>query len=543
VSHKKINFRLWTLLCLSLLSLFIAGPAAHAQDDDEDDGGGFTPELQWKLADTAWNRREYDDAAALMMTYVTANPDQDNSIEAWWRTYEIFRAYRPNEERRKSTFTKAVEATVRWERKYATSNKERASQALWYRAHLNNNEVGRPQAILILQDLVKKFPGTAYEDDAYWYLGEWLREANRPQEAIDSYQGYRKVVGNTEQAVMAHFREGWMYEALKDNAKAIATYREIFESNYNWGWHQMLYGSMDAASRLVKLGEPELARAIALKIIDKAAHRLDLVVQARKLIGDTQLPKRVLIESRVNSYYTANTVNVDGRSKVKVKRDLPVLVRLSYVDEFNPVKGTITLTPKVEMDKVAENATASTGANKTAYTGEFVVPGADKKVQTDWRYSFAEAEKPSEAPDGLVITRKWENTGKGWGMSTIRVQSNATWYMYIYLPNEKTNPNNINIQPNAVQDGGKTFRWDHHNMQQGLTLKFPVEVGAETREFYPKIVLSRDTGAAYAQVSGVGKEVTHDSREFATRLEVDSAIPYTINFPSSTTVTVEEVKR
>jgi len=533
--------RLWPILALSLVTLVAAAPAARAQDDDDDGGGTLSPEIQWRLADTHWNRREYDDAAALMATYATANPDQPNSIEAWWRTYEIYRAYRPNEERRKLTFSKALEATVRWERKYGTTDKERASQACWYRAHLNNHEAGRAQALIVLQELVKKYPKTAYEQHAYWHLGEWMREAARYQEAIDGYTGYRKVVGNTEQAVMAHFREGWCYEALKNNGKAIETYKTIFESDYNWGWHQMLYGSMDAAARLVKLGEVPLARTIALKIIDKAGGRLDLLVQARKLIGDTELPKRVLISSYINSSYSASTINIDGRTKMKVKRDLPVLVRLSYVDKFNPVKASITLTPKVELDKLAENVTASTDPAKKWYKGDVVVPGANDSVQNDWWFRFSEAEKTAEAPDNLVVSRKWERTGNGWGTCVLRIQTSVGWYMSVTLPNERTNPNNINIQPNHVMDGGKTFRWDHHNMQTGLTIRFPVEVGKDVREFYPKMVFSRDTGGLYPGSTGLGKEVTSDTREFGFKFEADSAIPYTINFPSNTSVTLDEV--
>src|SRR5687768_13596284 len=98
------------MLLAFLLTLLIGLPTARAQDEEDDGGAVLSPELQWRLADGAWHRREYDDAAALMGTYAAVNPDQPQTIEAWWRTYEIYRAYRPNEDRRKTTFTKAVEA-------------------------------------------------------------------------------------------------------------------------------------------------------------------------------------------------------------------------------------------------------------------------------------------------------------------------------------------------------------------------------------------------------------------------------------------------
>ena len=105
-----------------------------------------SPATQWMLISGAWNKREYTDAASMMMTYSEGNPDEDHALESWYDAFEVYRAYRPNPAKQKEVFDKAVEADARWTRKYADSNRERASSALWYQALEDSEEGQQAQA-------------------------------------------------------------------------------------------------------------------------------------------------------------------------------------------------------------------------------------------------------------------------------------------------------------------------------------------------------------------------------------------------------------
>lgn len=160
----------------------------------------------------------------------------------------------------------------------------------------------------------------------------------------------------------------------------------------------------------------------------------------------------------------------------------------------------------------------------------------------DFWYQFWRADQSVPLPNSIVITRKWQKMGATWGECQIRVQSTMRWHIYIYLPDSKTNPNNLNMQPNEVRDGGKTFRWyDWYDLSQGLTLKFPVEVGGNTAEYYPKVRLEQWCGANYGEQSGNGNEAVYDFRECKVSVKAETPFPYTITFPVYSEVTLDEV--
>lgn len=532
----------WQYLCFCLLLLAV--PALSQEEEEEDGGATLSPAIQWQLVETAWGRREYDDAAALMTAYAEANPDEPNALEGWWRTYEVYRAYRPNADRRKKTYEKAMAAAQRWAKKYAESDKQRASVALWYQGNLLNNEGLRAAAITAFQELVTKYPGTAYEQHAYWALAEWQREAKNYQEALKNYAAYRKVVGITDQAAMAVYREGWIYEDLKDKANAAASYKSVLTGDYNWGWWNTAWGALDAAKRLKAMGEEELSRSIALKIIDKSPAWGDLHQQAQVLLG--QVPgKNVLIVQYYNQNFSTDKINLDANSKVNLKRDLQTLVRLSYVTKELPFKGIYTVIPKVAMDKSSDAMKKVTADDKTAYSAEIIAPDANGNVQGDRWFNFVTASTQTNAPGNVVVTRKWEKAGAGWGQSTIRIQSGVRWDIWIYLPNEKTNPNNFSVQPYDVHEGGKTFRWlgGHHDVTQGLTLKFPIEVGGNVQEYYPKVVLTRGAAGGFADKSALGTEATMETKDMVFKLNATSDFPYTLSSPGSENITLEEISR
>lgn len=531
-------------LCL-LLAIALLPVAPVRADDDDDAGPGLSPPMQWNMAYSSWGKRQYDDAASLMMAYATANPDEPNAIEAWWYTYEIYRAYRPKPERRKLVYDKATTAAARWVRKYTDTNKERASLALYYEALMANNEGFRAQAISLFQELAKKLPGTTYEQHAYWNLAEWMREARRFSEAATYYQVYRKVVGITEYGAIAAVREGWCHEELKNKENAIQAYKDILTTPYNWGWWNVVAYALDAAQHLKAMKEDELCRALALKVIDKAPPSwTDFQAQARALLGESQ-PRSVTIMPHLNYTYTCDRVNIDGQTKLSLVRDLPILVRLSYITKDAPFKGKFSITPKMDMDKKPENMTAEDGAGgKTTYTADIVAPDANGGITSDWWYKFTDNASSEGAPDNLNITRKWTKQGPGWGECTIRIQSTERWFVRIYLPNDKTNPNNLSNQPNVVEDGGKTFLWyNWYDMTQGFTVKFPVEVGGNTEEYYPRMRLERYNGGRFPNKSGSGKVADDEYRDFSLKLSSDAAFPWTYTFPGYTTINIDEVSK
>ncbi len=182
----------WCLVLACMVTLLLPVLA----DDDNDEGGStLDPGLQWKIASTTWDRREYDDAAVLFVAFGDKNPDDDNTLESWWRAYLVYHDYRPNPKRSKETYTKAMDACERWCTKYATSKPDNAAHGYWYKANLLDHEGNRPLAVETLLTLAKKYPTINWGGEPYWHLGEWLREAKRYPEAIANYEIYIKDVG------------------------------------------------------------------------------------------------------------------------------------------------------------------------------------------------------------------------------------------------------------------------------------------------------------------------------------------------------------
>ena len=532
MNKVRLSLVIGCLLSLALPAVVV--PPAHADDDD-----AMTPAAEWQLASQAWNKREYGDAASMMMTYADANPDEDHTLEAWYNAYETFRSYRPDPARRKEVFDKATEADSKWARKYADSNKERASAGLWYEAIEDNEEGQRVQAVQLLEDLVKKFPGCTLEPSADWTLGEWLREVGHWRDAVTYYQGYSNVVGITEQGAMAVYRIGWCEEALGNKEAAVAAYKQILDNNYNWYWYQVPANAVDAARRLKALKEDELSRMFALRVIDKAHPSwTDLIAQAKTLLGEAPA-KKIWLYQYLNYNYDTERQDVTGGTKLTLVKDMPLLFRMSYVSKDSPFKGTLTMSPKVAMDKNAANMTA----NGKSYSTDIVAPDANGNVAGDTWYGFTGTPSQVTPPDDIVVTRKWTDQGKGWGECAIRVQTTGRYWVLIYLPNDKTNVNNISgQQPNEVRDAGKSFAWyPWYDISQGMNIKFPVQVGGGVNTFCPKVVLQRDTGGRYPDKSGIGTVLDDETTEMTYKLASDTQFPYTISFPGTTTITLEQV--
>ena len=539
---KPLRWILFIALALTLTPPLFA-------DDDDDGGAVLDPKLQWQLADAAWIRRQYDDAASLNKGFAEQNPDDPSALEALWRNYYIFRHTRPNEAKRKATFDLLSKESVRWSRVYLTSDKNRAAQALWYQALSSEQELGRPAGILILQDILKKFPDTPKEMEALWYLGEWTREAGKFQEAAGYYAAYTKKGGISQMTANTIFREGWMDLELKNTEAAVTVYRQILDKKFEWGWGEVHWNAVDAAEKLKAAGEVKLARELALKVIDVMPGRTDsLIARARAVLGE-KTGKKINIYPHTLYNYSSDKVSISPQSKLTLVRDIPVLVRLSYVTKDDPFKATISLTPKFTVQAPAENMQKADGNN--AFTADIVAPDEKGNVTGDWWYRFKEAPRAEAAPDDLTITRSWKAAGTGWGESTIRIQSKTRWHLWIYMPNAKTNVNNISgsltgaksVQPNEVNDGGKTFRWyDWYDLSQGMTLKIPIEVGGDVTEYYPRLRLEHGVGR-YNNSAATGKDAVYQTNEFTVKLSSDAAFLYSFEFPANNVVQMDEIKQ
>lgn len=523
-------------------SLFLLAIPLAAQDD-AGDGAQFGPDLQWSLAIASQDNRQYDDAASLLYAFAETNPDNEHALDAWMRTYSIYRNNRPNEERKKDAFNKAVAACVQWTTKYATSNKERAAAGLWNHAMLLDYESQRPLAITQLQTLIEKFVDTSYNDDAYWYLAEWMREAKRYPEAITYYQKYRDVVGITEIGGLAWYREGNCKEDLGDPAGAIEAYQHVLEGKYDWRWGQIHWNGLDTARRLKALGKDEMSRAFALKIIDNGSPDWDVVKQAKIFIGAGGDLKKIYIYPHIRYSYTTSNVSINARSKLALSIDQPLLVRMSYVSKDNPFRATLKVTPKVKLAKTPDNMTATETGGVKSYTAEIIAPDDKGNVQQDWWYGFGPEDQTSPPPDGLVVTRTWEKTGANWGECTLRIQSPDRWTIWVYLP-KSTSPNNMSLQPNEVHDNNTTFRWhDWFDLRQGLTIKFPVEVEGNVQEFYPRIRLEQGADNRYPGADNSGTTATYSTAEYDITLTSEEKFPYAVYFPGSRTVELQQVTK
>jgi len=527
-----LKYLRWCLSLTCILLLFLPALA----DDNEEGGATLDPGLQWKIAESTWNRREYDDAAVLYVAFGQKNPDDDNGLESWWRACLVYHNYRSNPKRYKETYPKAIDACERWIAKYATSKPDRAAHGYWYKATLLNNDGNRAMALETLLTQVKKFPDINWNGEPYWTIGEWLREAKRLPEAIKFYDTYANIVGTSQEyGAAAIFRIGWCNESLANRAEAIAAYQRILHAKFNWGWGQVHWNALDAARRLKKMGEKDLALEFLKRIVEKCDSNADVTKQAMAELGAKPAMK-IWIHPHLYYHYYSTNMSIDSRSKVTLKQEVNLLVRPTYIIKDAPFNAMVTLAPKVEMLKVP--TTMKLSADAKAYEAKlFTDKGGD------FWYSFWRADQSVPLPDGLVITRKWEKMGATWGECQIRVQSNARWHVYIYMPDNKTNPNNMNIQPSEVRDNGRTFLWYDWAIDpsQGVTFKFPVDVGGNASAFYPKMRLEHWAGPGYAEQSGNNSEATYDMRECKVSVKADAPFPYTINCPAYSEVTMEEV--
>ena len=112
------------------------------------------------------------------------------------------------------------------------------------------------------------------------------------------------------------------------------------------------------------------------------------------------------------------------------------------------------------------------------------------------------------------------------------------------MPNNKTNVNNLSFQPNDVRDNGQTFVWNTNNdLTQGLTVNFPVELGATSTGYYPAMRLDVGSGERYPGQRVTATGVTAESDELSMKLASDQTTPVTLRFGGAYVVTLGEVGR
>jgi len=526
---------------------------AHADDSDNggddssnDNGGGtLSPDLQWALVSRAWDKREYDDAAVLGLSFAEANPDHPNALDALWRAYIVYHDYRPNADKSKDAAGKLSAAASKWLTKYQGSDKERGGTALFYTAYLYSHEGQTDAAIATFQQLVKKFPGTGHEPEAWWDAGEWLNGEKRWDEAIAMYEGYRKCVGPTDQAAGAVFREAQCYENLKDKANAIETYKIVFDPKYAWNGGWIGPGAIDAARHLIVDGAPDVSRKMAMMVVDKSPTEgwqwPDIQNQAKALLGEAPA-KNLFMQPYLINHYSTSHVNIEGGTKLTLSRESRFLISVRYASATDPVHAVLTFAPKVDMKTIPTQVTKVDG-DKPTYTMAVDSPDAKGNLFGDQNMDWVESDQEADPPSSLVLTRKWEKEGSDWGTCTIRIQSSDRWHMWIYLPNNKTNANNVNIQPNEVNDNGATFRYyNWYDQTQGMTITFPITVGPQVSEYYPKIHLQFDSGRG-PDLSTASTDAKDNLDEYTVDFKSDKPLPATYNHPVQDLVDMDEISK
>jgi hypothetical protein len=100
------------------------------------------------------------------------------------------------------------------------------------------------------------------------------------------------------------------------------------------------------------------------------------------------------------------------------------------------------------------------------------------------------------------------------------------------------------MQPKENEDGCKTFLWyDWYDLNQGIMIKFPVEVGGNMQEYYPKLRLERYAGGLYPDKTELGADANYELSELSVNLKAAEAFPYSVTFPGYKTVTIDEVTK
>ena len=256
------------------------------------------------------------------------------------------------------------------------------------------------------------------------------------------------------------------------------------------------------------------------------------------------IPKYIRVYNYLNETFSTYQASITGGTKLQVARDLPILVRLERVSKEDAFKGTFTITPKVTLDKKPDNAKASEDNGKKSYSLEIAAPNAAGQIIGDWNFTLSQEQQMESPPDDLTVTRSWEKTENNVGIATIRIQTNSRYYVFVELPNNKTNVNNINLQPNEVRDNGKTFLWyNWYDMSKGWTLKFPVEVGGNAEAFYPRIRLQRDVNGWQREASGNNNATSNETPYLALKLNSEKPFPFTWHFHGTRTVVLNETMK
>jgi len=537
---KRICAWLLLVIALSVLALPVL-----AQDDEENGGNNLNPDLQWRMGCSAWDRREYADAAVIYEAYGDQNPMEANVLEAYWRAYVTYHDYRPNPDRKTKLLNKGLEACARWEAKFKTADKNRAASAVWYRAQYLEHEGNRMMAITELQKGEKTYPGSTSEWNMTWYLGEWLREAKRYSEAVEYYKTFRNLNGPNQWGSHGITRIGWCYQEMGDKASAMQIWQDILKNDgYNWGWGEVHWNALDIARRLKGLGEGEEARRYLMKIVDKCDPNWDVTKQAKAELGE-QPGRRLYVYPYMNFHYTTDRVNVDAQNKLDLVKEIPVLFRPTYITKDSPFKGTLTITPKVALTQVPDNMTKEDKDDKTTYSVNLVTPDKNGNFMGDTWFRFTQDKIKSPPPDNMRVLRKFVKAGKTWGECTITVQSSCRWHIWIWLPTV-TNADNFSNKPHEVHDNGRLFRWyDWFPLEQGqsFVVKFPVEVGEAVTEYYPRMKLERSAWGWYQDKSENGKAVAYDTKELGIKLSSDAEFPCSYQFPGGVDVMIDEVSK
>ena len=528
---------------------------AHAEDSDNGDdnggdagGGTLSPDLQWSLVSHAWDKREYDDAAVLGLAFADANPDHPSALDALWRAYTIYHAYRPNPDKAKAA---AAITAVRGEHRGGSPNtRVRTKSAPRCRSGtLRSCMTARDSGTRPLRPanrLQRSFPAraTSKMDGGTLQSGCSKRLAGKKRSRSMKAIANVSVSPNT-----VLYRSSVRHSATRTSrtkptqSRCGARLRNL--PKYNWAWGQMGYGAIDAAHRLIVDGAPDVSRQMAMGIVDKSPKEgwawPDLQAQARALLGEAPA-KSLFLQPYMYNHYATSHVNIEGSSKLTLAQEPKVLVSVKYASATDPIHALMTFAPKVDMKTIPTQVTKVDG-DKPTYTMAIDSPDAKGTVFPDQWIGWMENDQEASPPASLVLTRKWEKQGSDWGTCTIRIQSSDRWNFFIYLPNAKTNANNCNIQPNEVNDGGATFRYyNWYDLTQGMTIKFPITVGTQVTEYYPKILAWLDLGRG-PDISSSSTDAKDSLDEYTIDIKSDKAFPTTFNHPVHDEVLMSEISK
>jgi len=523
------------LLIFVVLAICVIPIFAQFEEDDASYGAVLTPEVIWRIAESSWNNRNYDDAAVIMENLATEFPDFPYAVDCWWRAYETYKYHRPNTDKMQNVLHKGNELCLQWEEKYKNEDINRVARAIWYRANYLDREGNKPAAVMLLQTIHRQYPGSSYDHEGTWHAAEWARQLRDYATAIICYQMHQEVhVNNNDWKALDYIRMGLCYLELQNVESAKESYlAPLFFENLNWGWDQIYWGMLEGARRLKAEGETQAANQILTRIIDKCNPDWDVTKQAQTELGEDGMS--IDIYPHINRNYITDSISVDARSNVNLTYDYSLLIRPKYLQGNDTFKANVEFEVKHPVTSQPNDMTAS-GSGYTVtlpgHAGDF------------WYRLSAEEHERVPLPDSIVISRSWEKASEDWGYATIRVQSRARYNIYIYLPNSNTNPNNLNIQPNEVRDNGTCFRWyDWYDLNGGMSIKIPIEIGKNINKYYPKVMLQRNIhGQIYQNIAGKDKIANADNKDLKITVTYTDSFPFVISFPGDNYITLREIK-